>query len=408
LESAITGGVQAQRAAGEPMQLSWVKPRGMLGLSVINFVLRLSTLGLYHYWGKTEVRTRIWSGVRINGEPLSYIGTGWQLFAGFAIAMLVMSVPYGTLIGAQMYYGPTSPKAIALSNLFLLAVTWMWSVAAYRARGFRLARSSWRGVNGSLTGSAAAYAWEAMWTSFVVGLSFGWAYPWRQTKLQRKLVQNTRFGDKQLSFTATADGLYGPFSVLWIVGVVGSFSLLAAIGLMVPPAAPGKVATLPVDKWPLALCYIAVYAVLLWLAGAWYQTRCFNHYSAHTSVDGVSFEATAKPGSLMWLMLTNWVIALVPSILMMAVVVAVGIVAGLLPPLSQLATLDSGRGRALLLGGFLCLGLLGPYIQARTANFWIGNLKLKGTFASGPVKRETVNATRRGEGLAQAFDIDVF
>ena len=57
--------------------ISWVHPpEGFLGLSLLNGVLRILTLGIYHFWGKTEVRQRIWSAVRIDGEPLDYRGTG--------------------------------------------------------------------------------------------------------------------------------------------------------------------------------------------------------------------------------------------------------------------------------------------------------------------------------------------
>ena len=57
--------------------ISWVHPpEGFLGLSLLNGVLRILTLGVYHFWGKTEVRQRIWSAVRIDGEPLDYRGTG--------------------------------------------------------------------------------------------------------------------------------------------------------------------------------------------------------------------------------------------------------------------------------------------------------------------------------------------
>ena len=55
----------------------------MIGLGFINGILKVLTLGLYSFWAKTEVRRRIWSATRLNGEPLSYTGTGKELFLGF-------------------------------------------------------------------------------------------------------------------------------------------------------------------------------------------------------------------------------------------------------------------------------------------------------------------------------------
>ena len=50
--------------------LTWHQPLGFVGLSILNFLMRIPTVGLYAFWGRTEVRKRIWSGIRLDGEPL--------------------------------------------------------------------------------------------------------------------------------------------------------------------------------------------------------------------------------------------------------------------------------------------------------------------------------------------------
>ena len=62
----------------EALRVSWLHPLGLIGLSVYNFFMRLLTLGIYHFWGKTEVRRRIWSAIRLNGEPLEYFVGKWN------------------------------------------------------------------------------------------------------------------------------------------------------------------------------------------------------------------------------------------------------------------------------------------------------------------------------------------
>src|SRR6185295_2694636 len=77
-------------------RISWVHPPGgFTGLSFLNGLLRILTLGVYHFWGKTEVRQRIWSAVRIDGEPLEYRGTGSELFRGFLIVFFLILLPMG-------------------------------------------------------------------------------------------------------------------------------------------------------------------------------------------------------------------------------------------------------------------------------------------------------------------------
>ena len=48
-------------AGSEALRLSWSQPPGMVALSFKNFLLKIVTLGIYQFWGKTEVRRRIWS-----------------------------------------------------------------------------------------------------------------------------------------------------------------------------------------------------------------------------------------------------------------------------------------------------------------------------------------------------------
>src|SRR6478752_7192366 len=92
-------------------RISWVPPPGgFAGLSLLNGVLRILTLGVYHFWGKTEVRQRIWSAVRIDGEPLDYRGTGGELFRGFLIVFFVILLPMLAIgFAGALLVSPTSP-----------------------------------------------------------------------------------------------------------------------------------------------------------------------------------------------------------------------------------------------------------------------------------------------------------
>ena len=80
--------------SGQPLDISWAgKGSDYIGLGFKVFFLKIITLGIYHFWGKTEVRKRLWNHVRVNSEPLEYTGTGMELFLGFLIVMLVVFLP---------------------------------------------------------------------------------------------------------------------------------------------------------------------------------------------------------------------------------------------------------------------------------------------------------------------------
>ena len=53
-----------------------LQPSKFLGLSLKNGLLNIVTLTLWRFWGKTEVRRRVWSGVRLNDEAFEYTGRG--------------------------------------------------------------------------------------------------------------------------------------------------------------------------------------------------------------------------------------------------------------------------------------------------------------------------------------------
>ncbi len=138
-------------AAGEPVTISWSHPKGLVGLSLLNFLLTALTLGIYYFWGKTEVRRRIWSAIRINGEPLVYTGKGKELFLGFLIVFGLFFLPLILVsAGLQVAFGPESPAIVLFQLAMYLVIFFLIGVGIYRARRYRLSRTNWRGIRGAL------------------------------------------------------------------------------------------------------------------------------------------------------------------------------------------------------------------------------------------------------------------
>ncbi len=171
------------------------------------------TLGIYGFWARTEVRKRIWSGVRIEGEPLHYTGTGKELFLGFLIVFFLRARPLhdrddGRGHGIRAGIGRDEHlHARPYVVTFLLI-----GVAIYRAQRYRLSRTRWRAIRGALVGSPNSYAWTYFWTGIVSVLSLGWALPWRSTKLQGIMTRDTRFGSEPFRFDASLGPLYARFA----------------------------------------------------------------------------------------------------------------------------------------------------------------------------------------------------
>ena len=121
-------------------RISWVPPAGgFAGLSMLNGLLRILTLGVYHFWGKTEVRQRIWSAVRIDGEPLEYRGTGGELFRGFLVVFFLILLPMGLASFGSSLFLPTTWQGVyqmAFWGMLFLSLAYkllLWFIRLWNA-----------------------------------------------------------------------------------------------------------------------------------------------------------------------------------------------------------------------------------------------------------------------------------
>jgi uncharacterized membrane protein YjgN (DUF898 family) len=359
-------------AGAEPLKLTWRQQPGLIGLSIFNFILRVLTLGIHHFWGKTEVRRRIWSSVRLNGEPLEYTGTGGELFLGFLVAVAVLVVP--VLVGSvaiAFLFGPESIAQAVFIGIYYVAIFFLLGFAVHRALRYRLSRTRWRGIRGGLEGSALGFAWTNFWTALLIPFTLGWIMPWRQTKLQGILSNGMRFGSRPFQFSARSGPLYGRFAALWF----GSFGLIILVGVAAALAqyldgpAP-RSSAVPGQPNPAvsAVGILAVVAIYIGLGimAAWYQAAVINHFAAHTTYEGARFRGSATAWSLIWLVISN-----------------------------------------MLLVTFT-LGLLTPVAQARSARYMVDRLDIDGAVPLAEIAQRAQDPMRRGEGLAQVFDVDAF
>ncbi|MNQ58411.1 hypothetical protein D3C85_726160 [compost metagenome] len=276
--------------AGEVLRFhSTLEPKRFLGLSLRNGLLNIVTLTLYRFWGKTEVRRRVWQGVRLNGDAFEYTGRGKELFIGFLLALLVLGLPMLLAVFAVQFGGPA---AIAvLYPVLYFGMFWLWGFGIFTAFRYMASRTTWRGVRFRLGGSARSYGFKYLGAIFLSGLSMGWYWPVAQRGLAEKLWDELRFGDRRIRFRmsrAEKVSVYGSYALGWVgtaVGyiafVIGMGVLFAALGMMDTPAgqAPGLVFTL------------GLYGVMLLSLGfltPWVQAR-----TAHFMVSRLTSAGTA-------------------------------------------------------------------------------------------------------------------
>ena len=368
----------AQSAAAQPTagsgRITWVQPPGgFLGLSLLNGLLRILTLGVYHFWGKTEVRQRIWSAVRIDGEPIEYRGTGWELFRGFLIVFFFVLLPLGFItFVAPLLWGTGFAGRGGIESILWLILFALWGLGIHRARRYRLSRTRWRGIRAGQGGSSRGFAWTYLWTTLLIPLTLGWILPWRAAKLQRVLFNETHFGDKAFTFHGGSGPLYRRFWLVWVSGVILVLAAFAGIGAVVGTVIPtGDPSTsggmkMTWDRIGAVVAIIFVALLIFAMIRAWYSSRMFNYFASETTYQGARFHLTTTVPSLVWLVATNYLIRT------------------------------------------LSLTILSPIAEARATRYIVDRLSIDGDTDWQSVNQNPDALLASGEGLAEAFNVDGF
>ena len=352
-------------------RITWEHPPGgFLGLSILNGVLRVLTLGVYHFWGKTEVRQRIWSAVRIDGEPLDYRGTGGELLRGFLIVCFLVLLPMALAgLAAALLLKPDGTARGLYEVGFWALLFGLSGFGIHRARRYRLSRTRWRGIRAGLSGQSWRFAWTYLWTMLLVPVTLGWIVPWRAVRLQKALFDETRFGDMAFAFTGCAGPLYRRFWVVWLAAVVLLVGALAAvfsvIGFdMVRGMPRPRLLTGAAMAQSGAIVFVALLAFTV--IRAWYTTRVLNYFAEQTRFQDSAFTLQAGVGSFVWLTASNYLIRV------------------------------------------LSLGFLSPIAEARSTRYIVDRLAIDGPIAWNQIGQNPDALLTSGEGLAEAFNVDAF
>jgi uncharacterized membrane protein YjgN (DUF898 family) len=359
----------------EDIRFSYVTRPGLMKLMWVNLFFNIITLGFYRFWAKTNVRKHIWSSVHINGEPLEYTGTGKELFFGFLLVFGVVFLPYIILSAVlSVALGPQSPILPLIQGIFILFVYVFFGFAIYRARHYQLSRTNWRGIRGALVGSAMTYSLLYFGSLLAKGMSMGWATPVMNTVLQEQITNDMRFGDAAFKFKGRAGPLYPTYALCWFL-TFGAF--IAAIAIAVGSAAaagglkdmfgnlenPDNAAAI---GWAIAALvgfYLLLVLLVFPMLWAIYIAKELRTFATYTRFDGAPFTFKATAGNVIGLTVVN-----------------------------------------LLLLVFT-LGIAWPFINQRLVRYMIQRISLDGKVDIDRIRQSQAAMLKRGEGLADAFDV---
>ena len=187
--------------------------------------LQLVTFGFYRFWLVTDIRRHLWSHTRLDGDGFEYTGRGRELLIGFLFALAILTPVY------LLYFlaGLEAERLKAFTSIPLFLFFYLFQqFAVFRARRYRLTRTTWRGVRFWMSGSGWSYAGRSFgWMALVV-LTLGLLYPWRAAALERYKMRHTHYGDLQGRFDATGGQLFARIWPLWLIAASPLVVLVAA------------------------------------------------------------------------------------------------------------------------------------------------------------------------------------
>ena len=373
--------------------------RELLPLVLLNSMLSLITLGIYRFWGKTNIRRYLWSRMSLLGQPLEYSGTGMELFVGFLIIVCIL-VPIGfcsfllpiILLGYGITFGPVLAQGFLGLLFFYLS-----HIAVYRAQRYRLSRTSWRGICSELKGSSVTYANQATLCTFLMFMSLGLAYPYMQVKLLKYRIENAAFGGVSFEFGANVRTLMHA----WMICLSTTIILALLIYTVVEPHVSEVFASLSQDiqhihslEFLRYLLIPLIFFCLLPITTVWYKAVSIRHFCSSIKFEDMSAQSNLTTWNIIQIYLPLFFCMIFGSLVLLMVALFMS---------NELAH------QAYTIIIFTAFYLFMPIIlMHRHLTKIFDSLSLSGSFSPEKLFQSQQVKPKSGEGLADALNLDAF
>jgi uncharacterized membrane protein YjgN (DUF898 family) len=239
----------------------------LFGLTFVNALLTVITLGFYSAWAKNKVREFHWSHTELDGDRFAYHGTGGELFSGYLKATGILLV-LGLAVGAaQSAVGGENAAFLPMFSImlaFYIGLFVLVSLAINSARRYRLSRTSWRGIRFSFTGDGGDFLKLMTRGTLLSIVTLSLYGPHFRNQLRGFFVENVRFGSEPFMYDGHPEPLFREY--------------VKALLLTIPT--------------------IGIY----WF---WYAAFKHRHFWNHTAMRGARFQSTVTGEKLIALHVGN-------------------------------------------------------------------------------------------------------
>ncbi len=239
----------------------------LLVLYLKTILLSILTLGVYSFWGRTQIRRFLHNEILAGDDRFEWHGTPVELLLGWLKAMAVLAVFYAGFFLATMS-GSEAWKVGAVLFIYLgvFALLPFIIVGAFR---YKLSRTSLRGIRFSSTARVGEFAKLYFKCLFFTLITLGFYSPWLLNHIAGYLRRSARYGDQPFHYDGDGKDLFGAY--------------LAMLFLLLPT---------------------------LYTMTFWYMARQERHFWQHTTFGAARFDCRLRGRQLLWLTFSNIVLVI--------------------------------------------------------------------------------------------------
>ncbi len=333
----------------------------LFGIAFGTAILTVLTLGIYRFWMKTKLRRYYWASIQPGGIPLEYTGTGLEKLLGFLIAVVILAVYLGifnlllSFVGLAFFQG--NPLAL---NLSFLAVIPLIYFARYRARGYILSRTRWRGLRFGLEPDAWKYTLNAIGHTLLTIVTLGVLFPRQRFKMEKFVTDRTWYGNLQMR----QDGNWTMNLKPWLIVMAMLVLTVGAYAALIFSAATA--ATQNANMGVVGSLFFMVFAgyLLAGFAYIYFSVVSFRNMANHKVMgEAIRFTSSIRTGKVTGIyVLGGLAMGLAASLIVFVVMGAVGaIVAAMALPGWSFETMNNRtlpKGSEWFVFGLLAAGYL--------------------------------------------------
>lgn len=193
---------------------------------IVNIVLTILTLGIYSAWAKVRNKQYFYGNTRLDGASFEYTAKPITILKGRLIAFALFVV-YSLLNNFIPALGAL------LGLMFAVAFPWL----AVRSLAFNAYNSAYRNVRFGFKGPMKEAIMVFLFWPSVGLLSLGLLMPLVMYKQHRFMIENSRYGTSEFSFTTGPGGYFRIMFMVIGIAIVGSL-LVAGLGMLSPFLSP--------------------------------------------------------------------------------------------------------------------------------------------------------------------------